>query len=183
MCRPGKMAHRPSTYYTTLRTQARPPEPKQRKPATAVHICHPSTPMARWELEEGTGEWPEASGQEMRDTCLNKVEGDTQDPKSCPDLHMSAYVSSLSPPSTSLIHTLLHTHTYIHTHKILILFYKEWIVRPWAPPQGGEGTFIPFVVHSSYICWDHDSIHIIIQLYQFTSQEIEMFRGKETDPS
>lgn len=48
---------------------------------------------------------------------------------------------------------------------------------------GREGTFIPFVVHSSYFCWDHDASHIIIQLYQFTGQEIEMFRGKETEPS
>lgn len=82
----------------------------------------------------------------MRDTCLNKVEGDTQDPKSCPDLHMHVCICELS-----LAHTYTLTYSYIHsyTQNINTFFYKEWIVRPWAPPQGGRGLsfLLLFILH------------------------------------
>lgn len=51
----------------------------QKKSATGVHICNPSTPVVKWEVD--TGEGPEAWGQlgwsQKQETCLNKVEGAT----------------------------------------------------------------------------------------------------------
>lgn len=75
------LAQGESTCYPSLRIQAPYPElpPPQKKSATGVHICNPSTPAVKWEVD--TGEGPEAWGQlgwsQKQETCLNKVEGAT----------------------------------------------------------------------------------------------------------
>lgn len=57
---------------------SRTPSP-QKKSATGVHVCNPSTPAVKWEVD--TGEGPDAWGQlgwsQKQETCLNKVEGAT----------------------------------------------------------------------------------------------------------
>lgn len=72
------------------------------KPGAEVHVCHPSMPVDRWEVETGESSEVPAHivGEQQRDPVSNNVEGKDWLRRLSADLHTLSVTHANTPPPT-----------------------------------------------------------------------------------